>query len=81
MEWHYPKSMDSLEDQNAAHRARMWQFGIFAHPLYFGDYPDEVKHGVAAVNESNRITLNRLLAFNENEKRLIKGKYYNNYSL
>lgn len=73
MEWFYPKNENSLEDHNAANRALMWQFGIFAHPLFFGDYPAVVKQGVTIVNQANGITLNRLINFTDNEKRLIKG--------
>lgn len=77
MEWYYPKNVYSLEDHCAAHRARMWQFGVFAHPLFFGDYPEDVKRGVMAMNQSNGITLERLLEFSENQKNLIKGEYNN----
>lgn len=75
MEWHYPKDLVSLEDRCAAHRARMWQFGIFAHPLFFGDYPEDVKQRVKIINKLKGITINRLRNFSENEKCLIKGKY------
>lgn len=75
MEWHYPKDLVSLEDRCAAHRARMWQFGIFAHPLFFGDYPEDVKQRVKIINKLKGITINRLIHFSENEKCLIKGKY------
>lgn len=78
MEWYYPKNENCLEDHSAAHRARMWQFGVFAHPLFFGDYPEDVKRGVLVMNQSNGITLNRLLNFSENEKKLIKGELNNN---
>lgn len=75
MEWHYPKNVDSIEDHYAAHRARMWQFGVFAHPLFFGDYPEDIKQGVSIINEANGITINRLLDFSEDEKYFIKGRY------
>lgn len=51
----------------------MWQFGVFAHPLFFGNYPDDIKQRILIVNQANGITLNRLLDFSENEKHLIKG--------
>ncbi|KAL5235702.1 hypothetical protein ACI65C_003112 [Semiaphis heraclei] len=73
MEWYYPKNVNSLEDHYAAHRARMWQFGIFAHPLFFGDYPEDVKQRVMEINQFSGISLKRLLDFSENEKYLIKG--------
>ncbi|XP_060875148.1 myrosinase 1-like isoform X3 [Metopolophium dirhodum] len=73
MEWYYPKNVNSLEDHYAAHRARMWQFGVFAHPLFFGDYPEDVKQGVMETNQFFGISLKRLLDFSENEKYLIKG--------
>lgn len=75
LEWHYPKNVNSLEDHYAAHRARMWQFGIFAHPLFFGDYPEDIKQGVMTINKINGITINRLLNFNDNEKNLIRGNF------
>lgn len=82
MEWHYPKNINSLEDHYAAHRARMWQFGVFAHPLFYGDYPEDIKNGVMLVNEANGITLDRLLDFSENEKYLIKGEFmYANFRI
>lgn len=73
VEWHYPKNVNCLEDHYAAHRARMWQFGVFAHPLFFGDYPEDIKQRVKEINQSNGITLNRLLNFSESEKCSIKG--------
>lgn len=76
MEWYYPKNVNSLEDHYAAHRARMWQFGVFAHPLFFGDYPEDVKQGVMETNQFSGISFKRLLDFSENEKYLIKGTYY-----
>lgn len=76
MEWYYPKNVNSLEDHYAAHRARMWQFGVFAHPLFFGDYPEDVKQGVMETNQFSGISFKRLLDFSKNEKYLIKGTYY-----
>ncbi|XP_026804243.1 myrosinase 1-like isoform X2 [Rhopalosiphum maidis] len=73
MEWYFPKNISSLEDHYAAHRARMWQFGVFAHPLFFGDYPEDVKQGVMEINKSNGISMKRLLDFSENERHKIKG--------
>lgn len=73
IDWFYPKNENSLEDRNAVQRALMWQFGIFAHPLYFGDYPEVVKQRVTTINQAKGITLNRLINFTDDEKKLIKG--------
>ncbi|XP_050442160.1 myrosinase 1-like isoform X2 [Adelges cooleyi] len=73
LDWYRPKDPNSAQDHYAVHRARMWQFGIFAHPLYFGDYPEDVKRSVSLVSQANGITTNRLSEFDEYEKCLIKG--------
>ena len=38
----YPAS-DNPKDKNAAERAVLWRMGWFADPIFFGDYPAEMK--------------------------------------
>jgi beta-glucosidase len=53
----------SNEDKSAAQRALLWKMGLFADPIFFGDYPKEVK---------DRVSI-RLPQFNETEKQVLKG--------
>lgn len=61
-DWMEPYS-DSYEDRGAAQRALLWKMGLFADPLFFGDYPDEIKARVSV----------RLPKFNDTEKQILKG--------
>lgn len=61
-DWMEPASQ-SPEDKAAAQRGLLWNMGLFADPIFYGDYPEEVK---------NRVT-ERLPKFNESEKNFIKG--------
>lgn len=38
-----PLDPDSQEDKNAAERGLLWRMGIYADPLFFGDYPKELR--------------------------------------
>lgn len=61
-DWMEPFS-SSKEDKDAALRALLWKMGLFADPIFFGDYPKEVKDRVSV----------RLPEFNETEKKVLKG--------
>lgn len=41
-DFYYPAS-DTSEDKKASERALLWRMGLFADPLFFGDYPLELK--------------------------------------
>lgn len=45
-DFRYPKNSQSLQDQDAAERAMVFQFGWLTDPLVFGDYPQEMKDRV-----------------------------------
>ena len=45
-DFRYPKNPQSLDDQDAAERAMVFQFGWLTDPLVFGDYPQEMKDRV-----------------------------------
>ncbi|ELT91862.1 hypothetical protein CAPTEDRAFT_149629 [Capitella teleta] len=71
--WNEPRNPNSEEDRQAAERAMRVAMGWFAWPIFkTGDYPEEVKTGVAAVCEKNGIK-STLPEFTKEEMRLNKG--------
>lgn len=54
---------NSVDDIRASQRALFFSLGWFADPLYFGDYPKNLKE----------IVSNRLPVFTEEQKQLLKG--------
>lgn len=42
-DFRYPLNPESLEDQDAAERAMVFQYAWLTDPLIFGDYPDEMR--------------------------------------
>ncbi|KAL3904390.1 MAG: hypothetical protein SGILL_010089 [Bacillariaceae sp.] len=58
-DFRYPLDPDSLEDQEAAERAMVFQYAWFTDPLVHGDYPKEMKERVGE----------RLPAFSEEQRK------------
>ncbi|KAL3285771.1 hypothetical protein HHI36_000295 [Cryptolaemus montrouzieri] len=68
--WDEPASQDA-KDIEAAKRKLLFEVGWYAHPLVFGDYPDEMKTRIRLYTfpwESSRLP-----KFTDEEKSLIKG--------
>ncbi|XP_034242079.1 myrosinase 1-like [Thrips palmi] len=61
------------EDIDAAERFRLWRYGWFADPLYFGDYPAEMKDIIGNLSAAEGRQSSRLPSFTEEEKTLLKG--------
>lgn len=53
----------------------MFDFGWFASPVVYGDYPDLMKWSVGNNSKIQSIPSSRLPEFSESEKLLIKSKY------
>lgn len=62
MDWREPYTSEDA-DRAAAQRSLDWQLGWFADPIWKGDYPDSMRRRCG----------DRLPAFSEDEKQLIKG--------
>ena len=60
---YYPKNSQKEEDKAATNRAFNFLLGWFADPVWFGDYPAELKSRLGA----------RLPKFTDTEKKLLKG--------
>jgi len=43
-DFRYPRNPESLEDQDAAERAMVFQYAWLTDPLVFGDYPEEMRN-------------------------------------
>ncbi|XP_050301607.1 myrosinase 1-like [Anthonomus grandis grandis] len=66
---------NSTEDIEAAERRNLFEFGWFAHPLYYGDYPQIMKTVIANNSAKQNFTASRLPKFSCTEKLMIKGSY------
>ncbi|XP_047122106.1 myrosinase 1-like [Schistocerca piceifrons] len=74
MDW--PAALtNSTEDEEAGERARQFQMGIFAHPIYTqdGDYPAVVRQLVDANSEAEGRPRSRLPTFTQEEIEYIRG--------
>jgi hypothetical protein len=49
------------------------QLGIFTQPLINGEFPKRVTDAIKKVNEREKINIERLIPFTEEEKKIIKG--------
>jgi beta-glucosidase len=61
-DWAEPMS-NSQDDQDAAQRRMLWEIGWYADPMYFGDYPQEMKDLVG----------DRLPTFTTEQSEMLKG--------
>ena len=70
----YPEPASSRqEDLDAAERFKLFRFGWFADPLYFGDYPAEMRRIVDGLSAAEGRSTSRLPSFTDEEKTLLKG--------
>ncbi|XP_025092494.1 LOW QUALITY PROTEIN: lactase-phlorizin hydrolase-like [Pomacea canaliculata] len=71
-EWYEPKDQANASDVTAQARAMSFRLGLFASPLFTGDYPDVVKTTLQAKAQRLGVA-SPLPPFSEEEKRSIKG--------
>ncbi|XP_047004347.1 myrosinase 1-like [Schistocerca americana] len=81
---------NSTEDLEASERARQFQFGIFAHPIFTeeGDYPAVVRQRIDANSAAEGRPRSRLPSFTQEEVEYIRGSadflglnnYWTNYA-
>lgn len=62
-DFRYPLDKTNMADREAAERAMVFQLAWFADPIYFGDYPAEMKQRLG----------HRLPRFTRDERRMLKG--------
>ncbi|VEN54692.1 unnamed protein product, partial [Callosobruchus maculatus] len=72
--WFEPGSQ-SPEDVAAAERALQFMYGLYGHPIYFGDWPQIVKDRVALRSRGEGLKQSRLPEFTPEEKKLINGTH------
>lgn len=53
----------------------MWRYGWFADPLYFGDYPAEMKEIIGNLSAAEGRATSRLPSFTVEEKTILKGRW------
>ncbi|KAF6214883.1 hypothetical protein GE061_009627, partial [Apolygus lucorum] len=64
---------DSLKDKEAAERCYQHKFGWFAHPVFIGDYPPEMRKRIDKLSEEEGRNTTRLPYFTEDEINYING--------
>ncbi|CAH1957668.1 unnamed protein product [Acanthoscelides obtectus] len=72
--WFEPGSQRP-DDVAAAERARLFMYGLYGHPIYYGDWPEIVKDRVALRSYGEGLEVSRLPEFTPEEKELIKGTH------
>ncbi|CAH1737227.1 unnamed protein product [Aphis gossypii] len=73
--WFYPKDPNNPEHQKSAEIARMSTFGLIAHVLATGKYPDEFLESIHRTNKKENIRVDRVQQFTKEEQELIKGSF------
>ncbi|CAG9762460.1 unnamed protein product [Ceutorhynchus assimilis] len=66
---------NSTADEEAVERQNNFEFGWFAHPLVYGDYPEIMKQVIANNSANQNFSTSRLPKFTCTEKLMIKGAY------
>ncbi|KAF0724107.1 myrosinase 1-like, partial [Aphis craccivora] len=69
--WYYPKDPNNPEHQKCAESARMSTFGLIAHILSTGQYPDEFLEAIDKSNKREKIRVDRARQFTQKEQELI----------
>ncbi|XP_034248773.1 myrosinase 1-like [Thrips palmi] len=61
------------EDVEAAERYRLWRYGWWADPLFFGDYPEVMKNIIGNLSAAEGRATSRLPTFTDEEKTIVQG--------
>ncbi|CAG9836031.1 unnamed protein product [Diabrotica balteata] len=64
---------NATTDSDASERLLQFTYGIYANPIFYGDYPDVVKSSVARRSKSQGFPNSRLPEFTTEEKNTIRG--------
>ncbi|KAG5889224.1 hypothetical protein JTB14_018647 [Gonioctena quinquepunctata] len=71
----YVPASDSEEDKVATETKYYFDFGVYAGPIYHGDYPEIMKTRVAMRSKAEGFSKSRLPEFTEEEKAYLKGTH------
>ncbi|XP_057658661.1 myrosinase 1-like [Diorhabda carinulata] len=71
----YLPASDSDEDKEAAERIQQFTIGIYANPIFNGDWPEVVKTRVAQRSSAEGRSQSRLIEFTQEEIDFIKGTH------
>lgn len=71
-QWNIPDTSEQ-KDKDAAERKRLFEFGLYAHPIIFGDWPEVVENRVANRSKMENFTRSRLPEFTDDDKKLINN--------
>ncbi|CAG9857450.1 unnamed protein product [Phyllotreta striolata] len=74
-QWYEPANSSNPSDQRASQMGLNFAYGLYAHPLVYGDYPPMVKNVVRRRSLMQGYRQSRLPDFSSKEKSLIKGAY------
>ncbi|XP_025409578.1 lactase-phlorizin hydrolase-like [Sipha flava] len=70
-----PEDPNNKDHQEAVKKAYDYNLGIFTQPLINGEFPKRVTDAIKKVNEREKINIERLIPFTEEEKKIIKGSF------
>uniref|UniRef100_A0A0K8TUT8 beta-glucosidase n=1 Tax=Phaedon cochleariae TaxID=80249 RepID=A0A0K8TUT8_PHACE len=73
-DWYEPAT-NKEEDVVAAEIKRQFVFGMYAHPVFKGDWPDQMIENVGEISRRQGFNQSRLPAFSEEEIALVNGTY------
>lgn len=72
-DWGEIKHPTDPEYQEAQNRYLQWYIGIFAHPIFLGDFPPVMKESVARKSQMQNFKSSRLPSLSPDQVSLIKG--------
>ncbi|KAK9886206.1 hypothetical protein WA026_015724 [Henosepilachna vigintioctopunctata] len=72
--WCEPKT-SSMDDQLAAEHYMQFNFGIYAHPIVYGNYPPIMMERIEALSDKQGFNKSRLPRFTEQQIEMIKGSF------
>lgn len=71
--YYYPKDPEDPAQVAAAHAGLMFQFGIYAWPIFVGDYPEVIRNNVDTFSTEQGYPWSRLPEFSPEEIEYVKG--------